>query len=148
MKRSEHLFQLIKSLSKSEKRSFKLFANRHTIGDKNNYIELFDAIEKQIVYDEALLVKKIKDQKLVNNISSIKVQLYNLILKSLRQYNSGDKASYEIRMYMDYIDLLFEKGLYNQCKKILKTLKTQTFHNFKDTDYSTVQTHRHTATLL
>jgi hypothetical protein len=120
MKRSEHLHQLIKSLSKSEKRSFKLFANRHTIGEKNNYIQLFDAIDKQEQYDEAILIKKLKDEKLTNNLSSVKVQLYNLILKNLRQYNPTNKTTYELRMQMDYIDILFEKGLYNQCKKVLK----------------------------
>ncbi len=120
MKRSEHLHQLIKSLSKSEKRSFKLFANRHTIGDKNNYIQLFDAIDKQEDYDESLLIKKLKDKKLTDNLSSVKVQLYNLILKNLRQYNPTNKTVYELRMQMDYIDILFEKGLYNQCKKVLK----------------------------
>lgn len=120
MKRSEHLFQLIKSLSKSEKRSFKLYANRHTIGDKNNYIQLFDAIDKQEKHDEKLLIKKLKDPKLINSLSSIKVQLYNLILKNLRQYNPTNKITYHLRMQMDYIDILFEKGLYGQCKKVLK----------------------------
>ncbi|MFB0925750.1 MAG: hypothetical protein QMB65_10815, partial [Vicingaceae bacterium] len=98
MKRSEHLHQLIKSLSKSEKRSFKLFANRHTIGEKNNYIQLFDAIDKQENYDEAILIKKLKDKKLTDNLSSVKVQLYNLILKNLRQYNPTNKTTYELRM--------------------------------------------------
>ena len=120
MKRSKHLFQLIKSLSKSEKRSFKLFANRNTIGEKNNYIQLFDVIDKQDKYDEALLIKKLKDPKLTKNLSSVKVQLYNLILKNLRQYNATNKTIYHLRMQMDYIDILFEKGLYSQCKKVLK----------------------------
>ena len=120
MKRSDHLFQLVKSLSKSEKRSFKLYAKRHTIGGKNNYILLFDAIDRQDEYDEIDLIKKIKEKKLIDNLSSIKVQLYNLILKCLRQNNTSHKAIYEIRMYMDYIDIFFEKGLYDQSKKMLK----------------------------
>ncbi|MDB4534642.1 hypothetical protein N9242_07210, partial [Vicingaceae bacterium] len=61
-----------------------------------------------------------KDKKLTNNLSSVKVQLYNLILKNLRQYNPTNRTVYELRMQMDIIDILFEKGLYSQCKKVLK----------------------------
>ena len=50
MKPSTELFQLIKSLSKSEKRYFKLTSSLQS-GDKN-YMKLFDAIELQDSYDE------------------------------------------------------------------------------------------------
>ena len=56
---SEELFQLIKSLSKQEKRYFKLYASRHVIGEKNKYVQLFDAIDKQAAYNE----EKIKKNK-------------------------------------------------------------------------------------
>jgi len=44
MKPSTELFDLIKSLSKSEKRFFKLSSSLQT-GDKN-YLKIFDAIDK------------------------------------------------------------------------------------------------------
>ena len=47
---NESVHELIKSLTKSEKRYFKLMSSRHTIGEENNYVILFDAIEKQIDY--------------------------------------------------------------------------------------------------
>ncbi len=50
MKPSTELFQLIKSLSKSEKRYFKLTSSLQS-GEKN-YMKLFDAIEAQYEYDE------------------------------------------------------------------------------------------------
>ena len=56
MKKNEHLFYLIKSLSKAEKRHFKIFTDSE---DKNkNYILLFDEIDKQIIYDEKIIKKK------------------------------------------------------------------------------------------
>ena len=55
IKVNEALFDLIHSLTKSEKRYFKLMSSRHTIGDENNYIRLFDAIGKQSTYSEAEL---------------------------------------------------------------------------------------------
>ena len=56
----EALFELIKSLSKSEKRYFKLLSSRHTIGDENNYVKLFDFIDKQTTYDEGVIFKEFK----------------------------------------------------------------------------------------
>lgn len=50
MKPSVELFNLIKSLTKSEKRYFKLTSTLQS-GEKN-YLRLFEAIENQKVYDE------------------------------------------------------------------------------------------------
>jgi hypothetical protein len=50
MKPSNELHDLIKSLTKSEKRFFKLHSSLQA-GDKN-YLRIFDAIDKQKVYDE------------------------------------------------------------------------------------------------
>ena len=50
MKPSTELFNLIKSLSKSEKRFFKLSSSLQS-GDKN-YLKIFDYIEEQNEYDE------------------------------------------------------------------------------------------------
>ena len=41
----EALFDLIKSMTMSEKRYFKIYSSKHTIGEKNEYIRLFDADE-------------------------------------------------------------------------------------------------------
>ena len=120
MASSEQLFTLIKSMSKSEKRNFKIFSSRHVIGDKSNYIDLFDAIDNQTDYNETKILKKFTGQKLSSNLSSVKVQLSKLILRSLRQNNLTNKKRYDVRMYLDYIDILFEKGLYDQSKKMLK----------------------------
>jgi len=56
MKESIALFDLIKTLTKSEKRYIKLFFKLQE-GDKK-YEQLFDAIHKQNEYDE----RKIKEQ--------------------------------------------------------------------------------------
>ena len=55
---SDSLHKLIKSLTPSEKRGFKLFSSRHTSADENQYVKLFDAIDAHHVYDEALILKK------------------------------------------------------------------------------------------
>ena len=44
---SNKLFNLINSLSGSEKRYFKLFVNKNQTGKDNKYILLFDAVDAQ-----------------------------------------------------------------------------------------------------
>ena len=43
---NDHLFQLIKSLSKAEKRGFKIYGTR-TSSEDAKFIQLFDAIDKE-----------------------------------------------------------------------------------------------------
>ena len=66
------LFDLIHSLTKSEKRYFKLMSSRHAIGGENNYIVLFDAIEKQSIYDEDKIFKTFKGEAFLNRFSITK----------------------------------------------------------------------------
>ena len=87
MKASLHLFDLIKSLTPSEKRHFKLFTARHVIGEKNNYSKLFDAVEKLDQYDEDKLKKTLKDESLVRNLAYEKNYLYSMISDSLHVYH-------------------------------------------------------------
>ena len=55
---ADTLFQLIKSLEKSEKRNFKLFVKRNSSGGDLKFIQLFDALDGMKEYDEANLLKK------------------------------------------------------------------------------------------
>jgi len=115
---SDNLFQLIKSLSKQEKRYFKLHAGRHVIGDQNKYVLLFDAIEKQKQYDEAQLKSDFEGEAFTRQFHVVKNYLYHLILDSLRNYHeskSGDK----FYSWMRNARLLFDKGLYHQSAKAL-----------------------------
>ena len=58
--KSDQLFKLIHSLSKGEKRFFKIYTTRiNPTGDKK-FLRLFDAIEKQEMYDEDAILRKEK----------------------------------------------------------------------------------------
>jgi len=125
---TDPLFQLIKSLEKSEKRNFKLYATRNSSSDELKSVQLFDALDKMEYYDEAVLLKRhesIKKQQL----SNLKAHLYKQILSSLRLINveSIDIALHE---QMDYARILYNKGLYHQSLKVLDKLKEQAkIHN-------------------
>ena len=113
------LFDLVKSMTMSEKRYFKINSLKHVIGDSNDYIQLFDAIEKQDVYNEKLLLK----YPFVKNLSQEKNYLYRLILKSLNAYHSDLNAKSRVLSLLHQIEILYHKGLYGQALKLVKKSK-------------------------
>lgn len=116
MEASTDLHQLIHSMSRSEKRYFKLFAQMQGKSD-NNYIQLFDAINKQKAYDEEALKRKFA--KSVKQFGSTKFFLYKLVLKSLRMFHSEDSMHYVLANQLREADLLMRRNLYGQAAKIL-----------------------------
>ncbi len=116
---SNQLFELIKSLTKSEKRYFKLFSSRHTIGEENNYCLLFDYIEKMNEYDEEKIFVHFKGEAFLNKFSITKGRLYQNDLKSLDSFYSESSIDDEIYTMLHHAEILFKKGLYNSSEKIL-----------------------------
>ena len=122
MKSKELLFELIQSLSKSEKRYFKVFTSIHK--ESNNYVKLFDAIHSQKEYDESALILQFKNEDFVRQFSVAKNYLMNLILKSLSAHHNKAKKSIELNSYLTEIEILYWKGLYKLAgKKILQAKK-------------------------
>lgn len=123
MKPSEDLFHLIKSLTKSEKRYFKRFCMLYTTEKKNNYLKLFDAIDKQKVYDENKLKNKFKSETFVKQLSVVKDYLSKLILRSLITVESKRNLYYELRQSVAECELLMLRGLYKQSYKKSRVIK-------------------------
>ena len=76
---SDALFQLIKSLEKSEKRNFKLYITRNSSSLDLKSIQLFDALDKMDEYDEPQLLNKNKNIRKAQ-LSNAKAHLYREIL--------------------------------------------------------------------
>ena len=79
---SQELFNLIQTLSKSEKRYFKLSVSVQSLKDGEKYIELFDLMARTKEYDEKKILHRI-GFKTIKQLSDHKNYLYELILKSL-----------------------------------------------------------------
>ncbi len=122
MPQKDPLFELIKSLSASEKRYFKRFSKLQGESE-NEYLDLFHKIEKQKVYDESSLIRQLKNPIFAKNISSGKHYLYQLILKSLRSYHAERKAIFQVDDLLKDIYILMEKNLVAQANKRLKKAK-------------------------
>ena len=120
---NDHLFQLIKALTASEKRYFKLFAARQTEDRKTNYEKLFDAYNElpdDGTYDEELLLQRLKKQKLGKYLSDEKKHLTELIMKAMRLYMAEKKAEGLLSEMIQEINFLIDKGLLLQCEKIVE----------------------------
>jgi hypothetical protein len=116
------VFQLIKSLTRTEKRHFRLFANRHGSTDGLKFLQLFDAIDHQESYDEErvlLQVPAIKKAQLAN----LKANLYKQLLSSLRLYHANQNLDIQLHEQLGYARVLYNKGFYKQSLKMLEKVK-------------------------
>jgi hypothetical protein len=123
----DFLFVLIKSLSKSEKRQFKIFASRLETSSNTKFIELFNILDKSEVYDEKLILKNGLIKKV--QLSNLKSYLYKQILVSIRLNIPSQNIRYQLREQIDFAAILYNKGLYKQSLKILDKTKQQAIEN-------------------
>lgn len=122
-KASDSLFRLIKSLSKGEKRYFKVFSSRHVIGEENNYQRLFDAMDRQKEYDEEAILRKFSNEAFVKRFSIAKNRLYQSVLKSLDAYHAGNSIDAQLKRQIHAAEILYRKTLYDQSLKLLKSAR-------------------------
>lgn len=126
--KSDQLYNLIHSLSKGEKRFFKLYASRlNSVGDKK-FVVLFDAIEKQKVYNEDKILEKNK-QLNPTQFSNLKAHLYYQLLKSTKLCNSSNLENIKITELLDYARILYNKCLYKECVKMIDKAKAMASEN-------------------
>ncbi len=121
--KNSDLFDLIKSLTKNEKRFFKIFSARHA-NNKNDlsYLKLFDVYDKMSMYNKNAFISAIK-QKELSNIRYLKHQLYQQVLRSLNIYSHNKNIEFKIQNLLINTQILFDKGLFKQSEKILNKAK-------------------------
>jgi tetratricopeptide (TPR) repeat protein len=122
MSPSNELFDLIKKMSKSEKRYFTLVSKPQK-GSKD-YLTLFQEVEKMSFYDEAILKDKLALLGFnVAHLAVAKINLTKLLLKSLRGYYEGNSQEHGILSMLLEADILKNKGLYRLAIKHLNKAK-------------------------
>ena len=119
---TDHLMKLIQSMSKAEKRSFKLYATRIQGAEPPLFVQLFDALDRQKRYDEAALLKRVPKIKR-RQLSNLKAHLYRQLLTSLRLVSTDDNTDIEIREQIDFAKVLYKRGLFRQSLKLLDKVK-------------------------
>lgn len=118
---SPQLFNLIKSLNKAEKSYFKKNIKSFQSGTRENqYLKLFNALDKQEEFDEAAIIDKFRGDPLIKQFSVSKNYLYNLILKTLVGFHSGKTIEAILNRQIDNSSVLYNKGFYRECIAELK----------------------------
>ncbi len=115
---STSLFDLIHSLSKTEKTYFKKNSTAFLRERGNNYLQLFNVIAEQDSYNEKEIIRQFKGEKFVRQFSVAKNYLYNRILDTMQAYHRSVLS--EVHGLMNKSEYLFEKGLYKQADKLLR----------------------------
>jgi|GEM_PF-2498882 len=126
MKPTDNLHQLVKSLTSSEKRYFKVFSKRHVVGDQNKYEQLFDIYDAlpDDRYDDDELKQKLKKKNLGKNLADDKKNLQEMIMKAMLSFHSGNSIDNQLN------DLLAEEDFYRQ--KRLNDLRRKTIAKAKE----------------
>lgn len=132
------LFVLIKSLSKSEKRQFKLYVGRLGVNTDAKFLALFNLLDKMKSYSEKVILDSGVVKK--TQLSNLKAHLYKQILVSLRLNPVNQNIRVQIREQLDFATILYQKGLYKQSLKILdKTKNTAIENEEKNVAYEIVE---------
>lgn len=114
------VFNLIKSMTMSEKRYFKIFSKKHILGGQNKYIHLFNELESQSTEDDKTISESLSQKGFTSKyLSADKNYLYNLILRCLNEFYFEHNLSLTIKNNLQTIEILFHKGLYKECLKVV-----------------------------
>ena len=119
---NDAVFQLIKSLTRTEKRHFRLFANRQGSTEGLKFLQLFDAFDAAAHYDEERVLAQVPAIRKVQ-LANLKANLYRQLLASLRMYHAGQNLDIQLREQLDYARVLYNRGLYQQSLRMLERVK-------------------------
>jgi tetratricopeptide (TPR) repeat protein len=114
MKIKDNTHELIKILTKSEKRYVQLFASTHK--KDSELSKLFSIMENMEEYDESFIVNEFEGKQ----IHVIKNRLNALILKSMRSYHTKSSVEAELLALIMDANFLYDRGLYAQSYKLVK----------------------------
>ena len=106
MRKTNQLFQLIQTFSKSEKRYFKLAASAQGQGKNKTYMRLFDVLSKKEC-DDATLCEMLKRTN--KQLADDKNYLHELLLNKLTHFNKS--INEKVQNMLNQVEVLYEKSL-------------------------------------
>lgn len=93
--------------------------------DDSAYIQLFDAIDQQTAYNEQALKTSFAKAPFIRNLSANKNYLQSVILKALLSFHSSPDTEIGRYQQIGTVDILFQKGLFEQCAKLISKYKQE-----------------------
>lgn len=120
--RTDQLKSLVRSLTKAEKKNFRLYARRIQSSDGLMYLELFDVLEKDGSLSDQEIIAQMGDIT-KSQYSNLKRHLYTQLLVILRLLHKNKQVHVRIREHIDFAYVLYGKGLHLQSLKLLDKAK-------------------------
>ena len=105
---NKQLVQLIFSLTKSEKRYFKV--NASIVKTNKSLIKMFDLIDSQKNATDSGIMKQLRIPS-KSNLSVMESRLQTLILKHLRSFHANTSQEIELHHLLIEIEILYTKRL-------------------------------------
>lgn len=127
----DQVYRLIKSLSKAEKRNFKLYATRAGASTDSKFIRLFAAMEQSPAVDEDRWMAR-TGLRTRSQLSNLKRHLYQEVLTSLRLIHIGKEIDIELREQIDFTRILYGKGHYLDALRLLERAKAKAVEHSQD----------------
>src|SRR5687767_6313233 len=121
------IYELIKSLSKSEKRYFNLYTGFQQ-GDKT-YLSLYKIIEAQKTFDEKKIIQRFTARHKTANFPALKKYLFDQLVASLKSYGAYKDLDSDHTDMIETYKVLHYKGLYGQSERLLKKVKQLTLED-------------------
>ena len=118
MKNHDLLYELITSLSGSEKRYFRLYAQGQ--GGEKSYLTLFDAYTKLKEYDPDTLEASLPDPTFRKRLPAHKHYLFQMILRAMRLYDADRFRRNQIQGMITDAIFLYHRTLYTASTKLFK----------------------------
>lgn len=133
------LFELVKSLDKKEVLHFK----KNVTAKNSSYVKLFDLIYESKKIDEEKFIKNLDIKDSAINYAVLKNYLYNELIKSQIDYQQMKVDELQTYRLFEAAKLFFEKGLYSQSlkglKSVLKKAEYQENYEFISAIYNYMQ---------
>lgn len=116
----DKLLSLIKSLSKSEKRYFKLFVSGKSNTKEKHYLQLFDFLDKKKDFNKSVYQKNFKH---IKNLGAVQKYLYQMLIKSLQMQLDLKSVDLELMDGLKEVEILYQKELLNLVKEKVEQLQ-------------------------
>lgn len=129
----DHVHRLILSMTRAEKRYFKLYTARHVVGGHSNHRTLFDAIASMVEYDEKALLARFAGEAFIHRFPITKRRLYESILASLDAFHADSSVDARLRRQLHQVELLYQRTLYADAARMLRSVRQLARQNDRQT---------------
>ena len=121
MSTPDSLYSLIQSFTGSEKRYFKLWSRLYArSGSKDSLLaQLFEDLAACSEYKEAEFLDRHAHRAYTRNFAARKHRLYDQLLSCLNAFHSQNSLKAKLRHRIQSIEILYQKGLYKQMRKLI-----------------------------